>query len=299
MARYPLGAPVRVPWLTYQPDGVTLVNATANSLTIKLANADGTTTATAGSPYTAPVNDSVGAYHQDIPASDLATAGHYQWVATSTGTGAGAAFGDFDVFDPFETAVLPLADAKAMLNIPAATTTFDTEIQQWVASIETSLEGMTGGPLVNRSITERAVLDGTYTVLQVRQRPLVSVTSIVSVASGLPIDISAGLDIDANAGTIRRKLGYPFYGPFFVWLPAMTITYVAGWGTQMPAAFNDFARIVIQHLWDTKHGPAQRPLMGGQEMVTPPGWGFAIPNRAAELLNGSLNGMPLRSEAYV
>jgi hypothetical protein len=165
--------------------------------------------------------------------------------------------------------------------------------------VETSLEGFTGGPLVNRTISERAELDGTYTVLQVRQRPLVSVTSIVSVASGQAIDISAGLDLDPNAGTIRRKLGYPFYGPYFQWLPAMTVTYVAGWGTSVPAAFNLAARIIVQHLWDTQHGPAVRPSMGGMDMVQPAGFGFAIPSRAAELLNGMLNGMPMRQEVYV
>jgi hypothetical protein len=39
--------------------------------------------------------------------------------------------------------------------------------------------------------------------------------------------------------------------------------------------------------------------MGGDEMVTIPGMGFAIPNMAAELLDGSFNGMSFRSEAYV
>src|SRR5262249_13202559 len=149
------------------------------------------------------------------------------------------------------------------------------------------------------AISERAELDGTYTVLQVRQRPLVSVTSIVSVASGQALSISDGLDLDPNAGTIRRKLGYPFYGPYFTWLPAMTVTYVAGWGTSAPAAFNQFARLVLQHLWETQHGPAGRPSMGGMDLVQPPGFGFAIPNRAAELLNGSLNGMAFRMEASI
>jgi len=136
-------------------------------------------------------------------------------------------------------------------------------------------------------------------VLLTRQRPLVSVTSIVSVASGVAIDISAGLDIDANAGTVRRKLGYPFYGPYFVWLPSMTVTYVAGWGTSVPAAFNTAARIILQHLWETQHGPSARPSMGGMDMIQPPGFSYAIPNRAAELLNGSLNGMNFRLEAFV
>ena len=298
MARYPLNQPVRVSTTVKDVTG-TLVNATAITLTIKYANADGTSTATGGSPYT-PVNDSTGLYHQDVPVTDLTVLGHYQYAWTATGTGAGVSFGDFDVFDPFEAALLPLQDAKDALNIPQTTTSSDNEIQQYVATIETSLERMTGGPIINRTCTERAVLTGSYTVLEVRQRPLVSVTSIVSVASGAALDISAGLDLDPVAGTIRRKLGYPFYGPYFTWLPAMTVTYVAGWGVAAPAAFNTAARIILQNLWETQHGPSARPQMGaGGDMVTMPGWGFAIPNQAAELLEGSLNGMPFLQEAYL
>lgn len=296
MARYPQGQPVRLSTTVKDVTG-TLVNPGTLTLLVKLAQADGTwlTTGT----YSSPANDGTGLYHQDVPASDLTGTGHYQYTWTAAGAGAGVSFGDFDVFDPFGAAVLPLQDAKDMLNIAQATTTYDTELQAFIGAVETSLEGMTGGPLVNRTVTERAELDGSYTVLQVRQRPLVSVTSIVSVASGQALDISAGLDLDPNAGTIRRSLGYPFYGPFFTWLPAMTVTYVAGWGAAVPAAFNLAARIIVKHLWETQHGPSARPSMGGDEMVTLPGWGFAIPDRAAELLNGSLNGMPFAQEAYV
>jgi hypothetical protein len=267
------------------------------TLLVKLAAVDGTWTTTG--TYASPAHDGVGLYHQDIPVTDLAALGHYQYTWTATGTGAGVSFGDFDVFDPFENAVLPLQDAKDMLNIPQTTTTSDAEIQSFISTIESSLRGMTGGPLINRTITERAEMTGYQTVISVRQRPLVSVTSIAS-ASGGAIDISAGLDLDANAGTIRRKLGLPFYGPFFQWLPQVNVTYVAGWGTSVPAAFNMAARIILAHLWETQHGPPARPSMGGMDMVQPQGFGFAIPNRAAELLEGgSQDGMPFMSEAYV
>ena len=292
MARYPLNQPIRLSTTVRDVTG-TLVNATALVLTVN--HPDGTQLT-----YGTPVNDSTGTYHQDVPAADLQALGHYQYIWTATGTGAGVSFGDFDVFDPLaDTAVLPLQDAKDMLNIPQTVTTSDSELQAFIATTEQAMEGFTGGPLVNRSVTERAELTSQYTVLQVRQRPLVSVTSIVSVASGQAIDISAGLDLDVNAGTIRRKLGLPFYGPYFVWLPAMSVTYVAGWGTAVPAAFNLCARIIVKNLWETQHGPTARPSMAGQEMVQPPGFTFAIPNRAAELLNGSYNGMVFRSEAYV
>jgi hypothetical protein len=39
--------------------------------------------------------------------------------------------------------------------------------------------------------------------------------------------------------------------------------------------------------------------MGGGEMVTVPGFGFAVPNMAAELLNGSQGGIPFLSEAFL
>ncbi len=296
MARYPLNQPVRLSTTVRDVTG-TLVNATTLTLLVKIAQADGTQLTTG--TYASPANDSTGTYHQDIPVTDLAAAGHYQYTWTATGTGAGVSFGDFDVFDPFETAVLPLQDAKDALNIPQAVTTSDSEIQGYVATIQACLERMTGGPLVNRTVTERSEMMSAQTVIPVRQRPLVSVTSVVS-ASGGAIDISAGLDLDVNAGLIRRKLGLPFYGPFFQWLPQVTVTYVAGWGTSVPASFGSAARIIIQNLWETQHGPSARPSMGAStDMVTMPGFGFAIPNQAAQLLEGSMNGVPFMTEAYV
>jgi hypothetical protein len=300
MARYPLGQPVTIGPITVRQrntDGTySLTDADTLTIAVVVTQADGTQAATGN--YAAPSHDGLGEYHQDIPASDLTVPGHYQWVATSTGQGAGVIPGEFDVFDPFGTAVLPLQDAKDALNIPQAVTTSDSEIQSYIDTIEASLRGMTGGPVVNKSITERAEMMNYQTVIMVRQRPLVSVTSITG-ASGGAIDISAGLDLDANAGTVRRQLGLPFIGPFFAWLPQVTITYVAGWGTSVPPAFGSAARIIIQHLWSSQHGPSVRPSMGGSDLVTPPGFGFAIPNMAAELLGGMQNGMPYRQEAYV
>lgn len=275
-----------------------LVNAGALTLLVKLAQADGTQLTTG--TYATPVNDSTGAYHQDIPVTDLAAAGHYQFAWTATGTGAGVSFGEFDVFDAMaETSILPLQDAKDALNIPASVTTSDTEIAAYVATIRSNLEKATGGPLVNKTITERSEMMSGQTVIPVRQRPLVSVTAITG-ASGGAIDISAGLDLDANAGLIRRQLGLPFYGPFFSWLPMVNVTYVAGWGTSVPAAFNVFARIVLQNLWQSQRGPAVILPMTSGDMTTPPGFGFAVPNQAAELLSGgSQGGIPFISEAFL
>jgi hypothetical protein len=294
VARYPTGQPIRLSTTVRDVTG-TLVDAGALTLLVKTAAADGTLTTTG--TYNSPQHDSTGTYHQDIPVTDLVAAGHYQYTWTSTGTGAGVSLGEFDVFDPFETAILPLQDAKDALNIPQTTTTSDTEIASYIATIKANLEKATGGPLVNKAITERSEMLSGQTVIPVRQRPLVSVTSITT-ATGGTVDISAGLDLDVNAGLIRRKLGLSFIGPFYGFLPQVTVAYVAGWGTSVPASFNTFARIVLAHLWSSQRGPAALP-MGGGEMVTVPGFGFAIPNMAAELLNGSQGGIPFLSEAFI
>jgi hypothetical protein len=292
MARYPLGQPVRVSTTVKDVNGA-LVNAGTLTLVVKIAAAGGTWT-TAGT-YASPANDGVGLYHQDVPVTDLATAGHYQYTWTATGTGAGVSFGDFDVFDPFEAAVISLQDAKDMLNMTQATTTSDAELASFIATIETSLEGLTGGPLVNRVITsERCEFTGWYTQLQVKQRPLVSVTSITSVMSGAVYDITAGLDINPAARTIRRKDGAPFPADS----NAALVTYVAGWGTQVPAAINTAARYILKNLWDSQRGTAGPPLLGGGELVAVPGFPYLIPHGAAQMLEGTLNGMPFADQVF-
>lgn len=277
--RYPLGAPVRVG----PPDNPILVRdltqlskplVDAGTITLTVQKPDLTTLP----PYT-PTRDQLGTYHQDLPTSDLATAGHYQWKIVTTGTGAGVWYGDFDLFDPFDVAVLPLQDAKDMLNIAQSKTTFDAEIQVWIDTIGAGLEKLTGGPLVNRSISEYCKALRSYREIAVRYRPLVSVTSITDNATGTVLPLT-DLDVDTNAGIIRRKLQLPFWsrGPYY------TVVYVAGWGVPTPPAFNAAARIILAHLWETQHGPSTRPVLGGEETAVDYGLGFAVPNRAAELL---------------
>jgi len=294
---YPLGQPVTIGPITVQQrntDGTySLVDAGTLTTVVYLAAADGTWTTTG--TYSSPTHISLGKYQQDIPAADLAVIGHYQYIVTTTGTGAGVIPGDFDVYDPKRTAVLSLQDWKDMLNIPQATTTNDTELASYIATIESSLRAMTGGPIVNRVITsERCEFSGWYQMLQVRQRPLVSVTSITSVMSGAAYDTTA-LDLDPAARTIRRKDGAPFSADS----PLALVTYTAGWCTSVPPAFNLAARIILAWLWETQHGPAARPSMGGVElMATVPGFPYAVPNGAAELLKGHQNGLAFMDSVF-
>src|SRR5258708_19002982 len=146
--RYGVGAPGGEPTRVKQPntDGrYSLVNAPP--LPLAVIKPDGTQQV-----YSSPVNDGPGLYHQDMPAADLTQIGHYQLFWTATGTGAGVQPGDFDVADPAEVALLPLQDAKDQLNIGQTETRYDSELQMFIATFESSLEDYIAGPAVNRTI---------------------------------------------------------------------------------------------------------------------------------------------------
>ena len=253
------------------------VDAGSLSLTVKKPDATMQT-------YSSPTHEGAagsGLYHQDVPAADLTQLGHYQYVWTATGAGAGvSAPAGFEVIDPFEVLVLSLQDAKVALNIPQTDTTDDAELQRKLASIESSLERFTGGPILNRAITERVDATSSPWELRLMKRPLVSVTTATDISTGMVLDIT-DTELDTNAGFLRRKSGVPFGGVSRIY----TVVYVAGWGTAVPAAIADAAAVIIKHLWETQRGGATIiPSQGGNEMATLPGFGYMIPNLAAEQL---------------
>jgi hypothetical protein len=283
MARYAQGQPCTV-YATVTNNATPPVLIDAGTLTLTVQKPDASTQS-----YTTPTHDGVGKYHQDIPTADINLIGHYQYKWVSTGTGAGVTPGEFDVYDPFEVSVLSLQDAKNMIDIPQTTTTFDAQIYQKVATIEANIEKMIGGPIITRTIAnERVKVMSGYRSFAVRYRPLVAVTSIVDVASGAAQPLT-DLDVDFVTGVIRRKLQLPFWsrGPYYL------ITYTAGLGTAVPPAIAEAASVILQHLWETQRGMSSAPPWAGEQTVTLPGWGFAVPNRAAELLS------PYAMEVYV
>jgi hypothetical protein len=283
VSRYPTGQPIRLSTMVKDLTGA-LVNP--STLTLTIQKSDGTSTA--ASPYTVTTTTGQGLFYQDVATADITTVDHYQYKWVATGTGAGVSYGAFDVFDPFTVTVLPLQDAKDMLNIPQSNTSYDAEIQVWVDTIHASLEKLTGGPIINRSITEFVKVGHGYRSLTLRLRPVVSITSITDNATGTALPVT-DLDIDTNSGIVRRKLQLPFWarGPFY------TVVYTAGWGVPTPPAFNGAARIILDHLWKTQHGPSMRPTLAGEDLTVDFGLGFSVPNRAIELV------APYIYEAYV
>jgi hypothetical protein len=282
MARYPSGQPVRVSVTVTDQTGAYV---TPTTITLSLQRPDGTT-----GTYPSPTADSTGHYHQDLLASDLTTTGHYGYTWTTTGTGAGVSFGSIDVFDPFEASVITLADAKQALNI--TNTVDDAEIQGMLGGVQAIIEAAIGGPVVNRSISERCEATARYSAIAVRQRPLVSVQSITDNTNGTSVPVT-DVEIDTVAGIIRRQRRLPFlsYGPYY------TVVYTAGLGTSVPPAIASAARIIIQNLWESQRGPAQRPDLGGGGPDQVGGFNPAdtdpVPMKARVLLE------PYAQEAYI
>lgn len=289
MARYPLGQSVTIPITVGQGNPVVPTDADGGLITLTVSRPDSTEVV-----YTSPSHLGTGSYTQNLLTTDLTQLGHYQWTSLADVGGApGIGYGEFDIFDPFEVNVLSLQDGKDALRIPQTTTASDAKIIRKIASIEADIERIIGGPIITRLITERVELTSGYTALVLRKRPIVSVVSITSVASGglLPI---ADLDIDNDANIVRRTLGLPFYGPYFTWMPIMSVAYMAGLGTAVPPSIAEAVELILQHQWATQSGGAVAvPGMGGQQTTVLPGMAYAIPQRAAEKL------APFTLEAFV
>lgn len=296
--RYPLNQPVRLTAAITDNTVSPAVPTDAGSLQLVLTRPDGT-----AQTYTsAIVHDSTGNYHLDLQATDLSQLGHYQYVWTSTGTGASVQVGELDVYDPNEVELLSVDDAKRQIKVPLTNTTFDDDIRATMALIPPIIEDLTGGPIITRTITnERQPVTGYYTTFILRYRPVVAVQSIVDVASGVSLTIT-DLDIDTNSNIIRRKLQLPFlsWGPFY------NITYTAGWGTTVAPGFNKAAKLIFKALWTAERGASSMLVrvgggafasgvnqMGGTETVAAPNDDFAIPQLAMQALR------PYLQEVYV
>jgi hypothetical protein len=266
MARYALGQPVRLSTTVKDLTGA-LVDAGTLSLTLRRPDATNVI-------YAAPTHPGIGTYYQDVPAADITVAGHYQYVWTSTGIGAGAIPGSFDTYDPFEGALLSLEDARAQLNMTS--TANDAELRDMVAATAACVDFFCG-PVAPRTLTEvhgRRYL-GSWEIV-VDQPPLISVTSIVSQVSGGPSYLPGDLLLIPDSGIIQLGSGGYFYG-------RLAVTYVAGRAI-IPPSLNLAARLILQHMWKTQRGPAGRPNLGGDDSSAVAGLGYSIPNRAIELM---------------
>lgn len=263
---FDLGATARLTAQCRDPGG-TLTDAETVVLTITLP--DGTTT----SPTVTNPPAATGSYTVDY-LTEQSGRHTVRWVFTAPGH----AYTDvFDVSLPELPAILSLADAKKHLNQTG--TGDDDEIRFWNNATTYAVEYFVG-PITMRTVTEDHDV-GLAERLALRQTPALSLTSLVSILDdGTTYDVAL-LDLNGSTGIVRRKDGGLMQGP-------LRATYTAG-RRIVKENITASARLILQHLWRTQRAGSRGSLPGASDdySVTEPipGLGYAIPNRAVEMLD--------------
>lgn len=194
--------------------------------------------------------------------------------------------------------ILTLDEAKAAINIPTVTATFDTELASYITAVSRRLDELAGA-IVIRTITGE-VHSGGRPFITLNFRPVVSVTSISEYQYTTPTTLTAetnavkpatGYTVDLQWGDIyRRASGADSLFP--AGMDNLVVTYVAGRAATTAAVdpkYKQAAAIFLSHMWRLEQG-AGTQTFGSFEGGLPPGFGFAVPNRALELLANDLAG---------
>lgn len=249
-----------------------LVNATSVTLTITLPDQT-TVTPTITNPPAV-----TGTYTYDYVTTTLP--GRYLgvWLFTMA-TGKTTAYPEvFDVAPPEPNYIVSLAAAKSAANISTTNTDPDDELQIHLASATRIVEWFVG-PVIVRShtqrVSDRRPVLSRLPMLGPGLSPVLSLTSLTPLyTTGIAWSVS-DVVVDPGTGALRHASGVRLWGG------PWTAVYTAGQQVVAPN-WQLAALIIIQHLWETQRGASALPLVEGETVV--PGLGFAIPNRAADLL---------------
>jgi hypothetical protein len=249
-----------------------LVNATSVTLTITLPDQTTVTPAITNPPVV------TGTYSYDYVTTTQP--GRYVgvWLFTMA-TGKTTTYPEvFDVAPSDPGFVVSLKQAKDQTNITASTS--DDELALYVASATRVVEYFVG-PVVIRP----------YTQILSADRPLLShlpklgpgLTPVLTLTSLTPLYTTGSSSwttsntvVNPVTGEIRQTSGVALWGG------PWTAVYTAGQRV-VDSNWQLAALIVVQHLWETQRGASGLPLAPSEETFIP-GLGFAIPNRAADLL---------------
>jgi hypothetical protein len=206
-----------------------------------------------------------------------------RWTSVSPAT---ARSDIFDVRAATPAYIVSLADAKAHLNLPAASTTNDEELRGFIEACTEVVEELAHEVIVRRTIVERRVLHGARR-FALHSVPVISLTSIVD-SNGILTWSVGNFDVDPDTGIVSTLVssGYPVLG-------TVQLIYVAGYQV-IPAKYTRAGLMVLRHLWESQRsslGGGQRTRLGGavEDTVMVAGW--SVPRGAAELIGARLSGI--------
>lgn len=233
------------------------------------------------------------------PSSQYVTAqsGHHLWAWTAGGSTPGAYVDSFEVRVAPDPTIISLAEARDILKM-GTDTSRDSDIRGYSQAVTEWVEYV-AGPVVTRQITEIVRAQGNALVLSkapIRTdmgttldasnrrdgsttNGLVSITPLLTY--GFMYDL-AQLLVDGPKGIVRQSAGLPFFysgDPFSQY----QVIYWAG-RKVIPWGIYEASKITLKHVWAVERGGVQQGSAFGESETTMTGFGFAVPNRAVELL---------------
>jgi hypothetical protein len=213
--------------------------------------------------------------------------GRHWWCGSRPGANASAIDDEFNVDHPLPLQLVSVADVKRQMRI-SWTDGDDDLLTDYIVAATEVVEDLCG-PMVRRQIVGEYVQLIGRTVWNeitvgvrefvLRERPVISVDGVTSAITSGVVYTAADFLAEASTGIVRRLDNGTMYGP-------LRVDYTVG-RTYVPRAVGIAVGIIVEHLWQSTRGAAGRigvPGAGGQDTVVQVGRGYAIPNRALELL---------------
>src|ERR1017187_646476 len=238
------------------------------------------------------VNASTGTYTAIYTTTQ---AGHHTVVWISTDSTYPGAFSDsFEVQPQQDATIVSLAEAKEILHQTASTAN-DAKIQGYNAAATAWIEWYCG-PVIQQTVIERLPAGGL--TIQLSKPPLISLVNWTTIpaqlaTAGIAVPSPASpmfptrvfgvsyplsqLYADPVLGTVTHTSGLPFYYGEYLW------QYQAG-RPVIPASIYEAAKIVLKHRWMVEAAGTGTGTGSGDEQTPMVPFGFAVPNRAVELL---------------
>jgi hypothetical protein len=263
---FDLGDTVRICAVCRDASGAP-ANASTVSLTVTLP--DGTTaTPSVTNPPTV-----TGEYTVDyVPTA----AGLHRWRMVTTSP-AWAETGAFYVGDTLMLGIVSIEETKRHLRKSVDDTADDEDLREFIAAATEVIAEHRGRTVVRTTVVEDLSL-GPSLVVQLGTSPVQSLTSVATVDGATSWDV-ADLHLNGDFGIVTVLSGMPLRG-------LVRFMYVAG-PAQIKANYTLAAKYIIEHLWESRLQPGvgpRGPFGAEGDMLSPTGRGFAIPNRAVELL---------------
>lgn len=210
-------------------------------------------------------------YSVDFPAAQVGLH-RVRWVATGANT---SAYPDaFNVFPANPEYIVSLSQTLHKLRLASPSAADIEDVREYMAAATAVIERHRGEVVAPRSVTE--LVEGCGQSLILPHTPVISVTSVTRL-DGVSIDPTGLVVVKPNAGIVRYRSAGWFSG-------LHQVVYTAGRAI-IPSNYVRAALIIIEHLWQT-----ERPFAAGMDgayddsMTVVRGMGFAVPNRAIELL---------------